>query len=334
MPYAPGIQYHGDEFMFRGIQQAGASIARSIEKYRDQAKLENDEAKVWRQVNKLRPKGEELIDPVKAEGMSSREVNAIGRANLQKMSMDKEAQAYAKGQMDMAAVGAQIMRLKQQDELAQNNDAVRLAQDKAITGYAQNLSRNTLEEYYQNPEGMSPLAASAAQALFNHPNAATHPQFDNLMRSFTPSSASGPMQFEEDPVSGMRFGRRGNTVLPSGINPARVQDTPEGTFVDPKGNVRNKPKTEMNTLDRLRILNTQLRALGAGAGAISNEKEIKRLNGEIDTLLNGDDDGTGAPAKAESAKPLSLEQAKEFLKKAAGDKEKARKLAKEAGYEF
>lgn len=49
-----------------------------------------------------------------------------------------------------------------------------------------------------------------------------------LERMRQSSGTDGPLSFDEDPVSGSRFARSGKSVLPSGVNPAKLPANPDG----------------------------------------------------------------------------------------------------------
>lgn len=169
--------HQGLAILAQGANRLGEGVGRAVEKYRDEKKRLNQAAGIadgaWKFLGDKAP-----IDYETFKAKPAQE-----RVNLFQGLM--EAQGYEKGATDMAAAARQIDRLKQQQELELNNDAVKLSQDRALTGFAQNLSRNTLERYYEGTDDLSPLAASAAQAMFNNPGAVAHPEFDSMMRSFT-----------------------------------------------------------------------------------------------------------------------------------------------------
>ena len=147
-------------------------------------------------------------------------------------------------------------RLSMDEQNYANQEKARRAKLESDTLMAGNLAN--FQRLAGEPTGPSRMGGDAAAALFSQPGSGLpdfsaygprdtqltqqplsmervaqlgvqtgawqNPQFNDLAKLYQGKSGTG-MSFEEDPVTGSRFARSGNSVLPSGMNPDKA--TPE-----------------------------------------------------------------------------------------------------------
>lgn len=250
MPYAPGISYHGDQYLFQGISSAGQSLGEGI----DQA------IQRGRQLKAMRAMAVDGLgmDPDQVDGMSLPQLQgtlageALKRSNLgQQLQQQLTQSETEKNQM------ASTLQRYRQSAYAKFTDMVNQV-TKSNPEAA--LDTPTLEKMGLqaglDPQDFRQLMGGgmygaragyygdkASAPGFVPPPATAPPGFTvvpkadgswEMMRSpdaGTPEANS----FVEDPVTGARFLTRGKQVLPSGENPALGGQAQEVT--DETGNV-------------------------------------------------------------------------------------------------
>jgi hypothetical protein len=152
-----------------------------------------------------------------------------------------------------------------------------------------------LADYYEADSNEMPNmprrmpAEFVAELASRFPRAPLHPNFDNYVKTLQTPGGGEKMTWEEDPMTGARFGRMGNSVLPSGVNPARLKTELE-SVEDPEGNsytiirdprtgratfapVGGAARTRKLTADTIAQLNEQLTAINQDINAWHSNAE-------------------------------------------------------------
>lgn len=198
----------GGQALAAGISGGTKSLADSIGAAMEQRKQENVRAKASETLFKSTPELQDALgmDEEQFKGLSSAEKNELVKSGIGKISLmeslarqAQQREAFNMQQMDYSR--------RQADELGFNR-----AVGEQMTG--------------GKPPDISAVLGAAAQN-----NQLGSPQLDNLMNSLGRMQPNNlAMSFEEDPVTGSRFARQGNSVLPSGSNPAKMTTV---TVTDP-----------------------------------------------------------------------------------------------------
>lgn len=240
MPYAPGIQYRGDQYLYEGISDAGKAIAGAVKEYRANQKA-NDAADSTFELmmGTLAPMVKDGSIP---EQFASK---LPDMAKFSSLSLSKKQATLGQLATSMGVLAHD----SQFQEQKRNNESIRLhqeaaanreerlfnqqqAEDQGNAGFLQdyaNFSQMTqggskpplvlnqpLRQTLQTPGG------AGVAALARNPAASRDVRDLVLRESMQPptAEAGGPLDFQEDPVTGARFARSGKSILPSGTNPA------------------------------------------------------------------------------------------------------------------
>ena len=335
MPYNPGIVSNGGEALGRGIAQAGNNLASFIGGYIDRGR-----------------KSKALDGVLSAYAGDDPEQQKQLKAALPGMSLEEkqglvQSQAVRAAQKDlklreMSAMTNRDYMTAQTEGIRGNQSRMKLADD-AQQGFGRDLNlfaamdgenpplmlAPSMRRTLQQPGGALTLAAA------RNPMA---PSAQNVLGDAMPALARqrgdmglADLQFAEDPVSGTRFARSGNSLLPSGINPEKAGRAT--AVMDDAGNVVGHVDSRGRTIqsksgisDALRVFGER-RKLGAQlsdvlkSGMLASTPEQKTkieeqvakigaLEAELEKLLPGS--GGGAAGGAGAADP-ELENARAAL---------------------
>ena len=342
MPYTPTVQDRTGEFLMRGITGAADSLAEGI--------------RTWKK-NKEESKGFDTLiegavkaDPTLAEKYGDQLAKAPGMSLSQKKSL-----------AGTLALETQNKRLAREEQMKQEDLNLRKAyfdlqqgqmnranaRDAAGQRFTQSLAKlmgtgggpsmdfaNTLadEPLPARDVGLADIVQSAGESgLALEPTSLAQ-----LLRAEQMGqrwNAGAALAFQEDPVTGARLATFGNSVIPTGTNPAK-QQAQAVDITDGEGNVigqgipgRNglqlirQPAKGLTANDRIRALNEQLKQTYDPA---KREQLLKRL----DALINGEQPAA-PPAGAASPEAL-LNEARDAISRGA-PKEAVLKRLKELG---
>jgi hypothetical protein len=238
MPYAPGIQSDFSP-LFAGISRLG----QNIERFADERKRQKDTDKALLTLVKSNPEQFPNVDPEHLDSLSRADristITGMVRAKTMRDAADqlKSTLAFQEAQtknipLDNTRADA-FLNLQRQ---AQQATADKQARDEAQA----EILRKAASRFAQdvgNPgsDVRSPYLAGAPDAegqlidwaLAKNPDAINNPNVVNFlhwrMANQGKGGTVGPGSFMEDPETGTRFLRQGNTVLPSGINPRKLE---------------------------------------------------------------------------------------------------------------
>ena len=173
----------------------------------------------------------------------------------------------------------------------------------------------------------------ATKILYKHPQSLTQ-----VMRQLQPAKDMMP---KEGFVGGRNviYGAGGGWQFNEPPQTTRVDEgLPPGTYE--RGNRTFKvlePKPEKPHLLQMQLDKAQaeLAAFKADTGAMAewNKKQIPAQEARVKYFQEAIR-GAAPKTTTETKKQLTIEQAKEFLRQTGGDRDKARQLAKDAGYSF
>ena len=295
------------------------------------------------------------IDPVAPVGRLLEGFRTGLSAGEARTSAAQRAQSMAIAQQQ-AAENARIreeenLRQAQQFELQfrlKEKEAERQAQEAAT----QLEGMQTLEKRLAAGEPFAQVWAEVApKVLYRHPEripqamqAVAGPQFGTTPEGIPYGiGRSGGISYP--PASYMRQGFTPQVqTIGEGANAVRAMETSPGQW---------RPVSEQREISkagaaRLQYLNrresTLVRNLeGLSEDEAAQDPSYKKTVDEIDDIRTERDSiiyGTwtpkepNAPTTPTAKQKLTVDQAKEFLRQAGGDKEKARQLARDAGFEF
>lgn len=251
MPYNPGVQDISGQLLGDGIGKGGQALAAGLEKYLERKKKENDNAKYTDALFKNNPELQQAagVSYEDLRGMSARDKIATGMAAIAKVH---------EGQTSQEAAQRKELHGSQMDFYKQRTAAMQQEQDQrgAMPGFIgdmQQMSHGggapTLEQLqaYESggAEGAMPGApkANLLQAFLGA--AAKNPRavdprmmmqyLGDQVREDTAQAHENarlnklmlPPEYLEDPATGYRSLRVGNTVLPTGINPGKLTQPEE-----------------------------------------------------------------------------------------------------------
>ena len=203
MPYNPGIQDRSAEYIFQGLSNMGSGIGKGIQSGLMMREKDNEQKK----------KDKQYLDAL--DMMREADPEGFGAMFGDKSAYDLGAsgsRALMEGYMMKMKTEAYVSGRKQQDALEQQNKQL----------------RKIVNEDPNAPSWAKEMAAGEALTLDNFGKLAEIHQVMGQRES--------PMGFIEDPKTGSRFFRSGNTTLPSGVNPARtgaVGEMPQVGSVQP-----------------------------------------------------------------------------------------------------
>lgn len=218
----------------RAGENFGQSIGNGIKSFLEQRKKDADDTKRARSMLKLM--GDESgLDPAAIENMSGPQAHgALDALTFKKSSLAQQT-LNALHQSETARQQLEAEKMKR-DML---DTATRQAQAPGFWGEVASRTAEqpptgaeldtNLGQFMDNPSTAPPAnrpGSTVPQAMMEagqrYPAMLTDRDTAAMLhQSMTRGNAAGPMNFEEDPSTGSRFARVGNSVLPSGINPLK-----------------------------------------------------------------------------------------------------------------
>lgn len=345
---APLLQQAQSDQTYHAIAGAGANLGRALEKLGEEHKRTNQQAKAVESFFGAMSEEERAdiglpADMTSFKNLSARDKIATGHGIFQK-------QAFAQ-------VGAAIRDTNQRIK-SREAEQVNVGREPKFLSALARYRQPTMTPPPDGEEGpanrrpgmdtMSAAGRAAEETGYQLPPSALSKLLDEDM-----GGASGPLSFDEDPVSGARFARQKNTVLPSGVNPARipsvtVEDPNTGELVNlpinPRtGNAMLRPKTPPNPP---KISEAFFKTLGDLAPGLDDPKYAPRVRSGIKAIIDAarigkqiDDEqrdefystygiGAKSAAKPSANYDAELKQAEAALK-AGRDRKKVEALFKE-----
>jgi hypothetical protein len=242
MPYAPGIEYRGDKYLFEGISGLGDSIGSAIKEYRTNQKASDAADSAYElMLHTLTPLAQsgalpddfvkQIPEMGKFSSLSlSKKQSTLGQltASAGMLINDAKRQEEAKNAESLRLYREQAERredrLLDQQDRENNANAGFLSDLNTFKGLAPNVTG-------QMPSPLAPELASQLQqpggpaiaALARNPGVSKDVR-DLMLRNLLEADDSKVIdsRFEEDPVTGSRFYRLGKVPLPSGVNPEKA----------------------------------------------------------------------------------------------------------------
>ncbi len=159
MAYAPGISYHGDQYLAQGITSAANSIADTIKKYGE----ENELVKSYRSVAKNTPGFYDFMGVSKEEmgGMGNKDVIALFKGYATRTAIEDERQKR------QFAVNAEN-RAVDAAQLAARQETRMLGTAEATSKYYGDVAKKSLSEVAKDEAAAKALQVSAErERLFN-----------------------------------------------------------------------------------------------------------------------------------------------------------------------
>lgn len=329
MPYAPGIQYTGDRYIYEAISGMGQNIAAGIHRYR-QDKAENQavvsafetlvqSAAPLVQKGRLDPQVLEKIgDPSKFAGLSlSAKKAKLGQAATSFQMLLSEADKADRRRAEEELAAYRNATLGQQDESAKQRDRTR---------------RETLSMLMRAIPGSSVAGGDPArqveliQAIHENPNADPGAIADVLFRpeervktfdDMFPSAEQMLEPFEKSGKRGLYNRRTGQTLVDhpaEALAGTPIRDS-EGNVISyavPSGNrtVLVRDPQAVTTADRARLMEQRTRLLELRRDAElmkeSDPSAVIRIDedlAEIDRMM-----GRGGPARNAGGKQSPADQ--------------------------
>lgn len=267
MPYNPGVTNRSGEIVGRAITDAAGKIGGSIV---DAVDYHTREAKKFKALRAVAVDGYNM-DPEEVDGMDPDELQGKLEGQVVKKHLAEQDRQAREQEMRMQQMAMALPHQQQRQDF----DAWEWAQKQQQAQHQEGFNRD-VSGAMSTADAMNVMGQAGGMATgVSVPRVGITP--DVIMgaaaknKALSPKDAmemaerlqGGNMNYEEDPVSGMRFARSGRSVLPSGVNPAKVSPTPtnmtdaEGNpltvFVNPRGGsptiVRPKEAKDPNAVN-------------------------------------------------------------------------------------
>jgi hypothetical protein len=288
MPFAPAADPDlAARLMFAGISQAGQGLAAGLQAALEKHKNKTKERKHYLGLGETLVAAGEM-DENTFENLRNAPTDAI-KGTIDGLKMG----SYLKAQRQEQQIRAE--QLRSYGDQRKFNEAFASAPGQSETG---DPSEPTMDE-------------RLSHALREAPGGLSPDHLAQMLR-YSGSAAGGqPGEFVQDPVTGQRFFGRGNTTLPSGIDPSKA-GTPGGQPAEemlsngkgsgwarfPDGKYRRLPNTK-DTLDAAKY-DTD------GDGILSQQEFVNALMGEkAGGLAPGMRVAPGSGGKAAPSAPQS-----------------------------
>jgi len=228
----------------------------------------------------------------------------------------------------------EILREAKQIQAQEFAESLKLKQDEAAraarTAAIRLEGQQGMEKDIQSGMGFEEAITRHASKLFHE-----EPQaLSNLLRQLQPAKNIMPVDVT---VGGRRLlvnPAQGSFQINEPSETTRVDEgLAPGTYARGKQLFKVAEPKPAKPHQLQKELDKQRAALAAARVGLAPEIAVPPLEAAVASLEQSIAASEGIKAK-ESSKQLTVEQAKEFLKQASGDKAKARQLAKDAGYTF
>jgi hypothetical protein len=300
MTYQPTVTDRTGEFLFRGITGAADSLADAVKQRKQQSQKASSLRKT---IGIYNP---ELKDEVQTMGLADLEgyVAGIGmKAAKDKLAQDQsnKDREYNLSKVYADLQQGQMNRANERDAAGQ-----RFTQSLASlmgTGGGPSMDfANTLagEPQPARDVGLADIVQAAGQSgLTLEPTSLA--QLLRAEQMGQRGNAGAELAFQEDPVTGARVATFGNSLIPTGTNPAK-QQAQAVAVTDSEGNVIGQAIPGRNGMQLVRTPakgvdpKTRVNAILAQLKVESNLPRRQKLTEELDGLLNGT-----APAAAPTA---------------------------------
>jgi hypothetical protein len=221
-PHAPPSPDNG---LGQGIALGMANLAERFSQKREADKLLLANAKAAQAIYKNNPTLQKMlgVSPEEFQGASAQQQVSMMQAGVTHLTL-QQANARARREEAAAALA--------EEEAVNQGKFPAFAKDVSEMGQAPgSVAFDASPEEFERrtaPVNFGSIMGAASRTGYR-PQAGT---LDDLLRANAAGAAGAdrPLAFDEDPVSGNRFARSGNSVLPSGVNPARASSTAEELF--------------------------------------------------------------------------------------------------------
>lgn len=298
------------------IAGAGASLGNALAKVAEEHKRNATQAKAVETFLSTLPPDKLPMDLQAFKNLSAKEKIGVGMGLLQ-------GQEYQQNQQRTAMFGAQLQKYNQEMESDRAASANAAKSPAFLSGIARHMqpTLETMPAGVEGPPNQFPgkafnaaVGAAVEETGFQPPPSVLARMLDQMGQGET--GANGPLNFDEDPVSGSRFARTGKSVLPSGVNPSKQKMEPIPQYDGDEnlighshptggGKFTFRPlKSEGVTPDaRVRALTTLITTLRSRP-TTDNVKKAEKFEAELEGLIGGGEAKPGAapgPATAATA---------------------------------
>ena len=319
MPYTPTVQDRTGEFLMRGISGAADSLAQGIREWKKNKEESGGfdtliEGAVRADPTLAEKYGDQLA---KAPGMSlSQKKSLAGTLALESQNkrLAKEQQMkeqdynLRKAYFDLQQ--GQLTRANQRDAAGQRFTET-LAGLMGGGGEPSMDFGNTLAGEPQPARDLG--LADIVQAAGRSGLAMEPASLAQLIRAEQVGQRGGNagLAFQEDPVTGARLATFGNSVIPTGTNPAK-QTATAVDIMDSEGNVIGKGLPGRNGFQLIKApamgvdAKTRVSAIIGQLKTESNLDRRKKLTEDLDALLNGGGQSMAPTAAGAVNDPLGL----------------------------
>ena len=280
MPYAPQTYSYAPQSLYAGASGFGKNLGNFIGDYIDRGRKSKALDGL---LSAYAPQDSEEGKQLKSAlpGMSLEEKQGLVQAHAVK---DYQAQQARADRLSEAQIGAYRGQEEERKARAEQDRAQGALPGEWMKAAAE--PSNYVEENAA-PRGMN--MASYVEAA-GRSGARLDPRM--ISEYMDQGKGGGTLAFDEDPVSGNRYARYRNTVLPSGVNPAKMSADAEAVL-DPEGNTlgygTRDPKGRLTMLRGERGGITDKDMLGALQKQYANTYDPAKkaaLGTQIEELLN------------------------------------------------
>lgn len=308
-PYQPTVQDRTGEFLMRGITGAADSIAQGIQTYRKNKEESKGFDTYLESVAQQYATDPKFVDTfgdqlAKAPGMSlSQKRNLAGSLALYEQK-GRLAQEAAFKQADDARADKFLTLQERQFNAGEQQRAAQGRMSEALARYAGEPA-GLGEQFANGTAGMDqPGGLTLDRYLRAAGEAGAQPDprvLEQFIQNGQRGGAPAALAFQEDPVTGARLATFGNSLIPTGTNPAK-QQAQAVAVTDSEGNVIGQAIPGRNGMQLVRTPakgvdpKTRVNAILAQLKVESNLPRRQKLTEELDGLLNGT-----APAAAPTA---------------------------------
>jgi len=304
MPYAPQTYSSAPQSLYAGASGFGKNLSSFLGDYIDRGRKSKGLDAV---LTAYMPEGSEEAKALKSAlpGMSLEEKQGMVQARAVMVYQAREARYNRLSDAQIGAYSGQEEERKARAEQDRAQGALPGEWMKAAAEPSNYVEQDAA------PRGMN--MASYVEAA-GRAGARLDPRM--ISEYMDQGKGGGTLAFDEDPVSGNRYARFRNTVLPSGVNPAKMSADAEAVL-DPEGNILGyglrDPKGRLTMMrgEQGGITDKDLLSSLTRLQAAEVRPDVKAsLQRSIDDLLNkrhgGGGGAGGNPAPAADTAPQSF----------------------------
>jgi hypothetical protein len=331
MPYAPGIQYRGDEYVAQGNQAAYAALSQGLQGMISDSKKSSALSRTIDAYADDLPE-----DAAKALKAKNKTWSLQDREGFMQFHAMQLQQQQVNAQVQETQARAEALRAAQQEKIDEASGLSEFA--KTLSGMTPSNDDGTFsaKDYVQAMGDTSAKLNPRAQAAL----------LKQVLPSVVPSESLNSSVWE-DPKTGFRIFSRGKTSIPTGVDPEQVKAA-GGPLISPDGDYYHDGKKWVPVKQTGAPAGSKFVNMNGTVALVSPDNRILnwKMGSPLAQIVNGDDKTAAQPAAApaaaaeapapdpNAAKVVTPELAKQYLKDAKGDKEKARAKAKADGYTF